>query len=83
MLLCIGESRLGSDGGTDCIRREVPATLLIIGPISDIVANGIAVGLENNAGVEMLIHIGLDTVKLNGKHFSAKVKSGDMILEIM
>lgn len=38
-----------------------------------------AVGLENSAGVEMLIHIGLDTVKLNGKHFSAKVKAGDTV----
>ncbi len=38
-----------------------------------------AVGLENEAGVEMLIHIGLDTVKLNGKHFTAKVNSGDTV----
>ncbi len=38
-----------------------------------------AVGLENSAGVEMLIHIGLDTVKLGGKHFSAKVSAGDMV----
>lgn len=38
-----------------------------------------AVGLENEAGVEMLIHIGLDTVKLNGKYFNAKVNSGDTV----
>lgn len=38
-----------------------------------------AVGLENEEGVEMLIHIGLDTVKLNGKHFTAKVNSGDNV----
>ncbi len=38
-----------------------------------------AVGLVNDAGVEMLIHIGLDTVKLNGKHFTAKVKVGDTV----
>lgn len=38
-----------------------------------------AVGLENSAGVEMLIHIGLDTVKLNGKYFSAKVNAGDTV----
>lgn len=38
-----------------------------------------AVGLVNDAGVEMLIHIGLDTVKLNGKHFTAKVKVGETV----
>lgn len=38
-----------------------------------------AVGLENETGAEMLIHIGLDTVKLNGKHFLAKVKAGDTV----
>ncbi|SHG08466.1 PTS system trehalose-specific EIIBC component [Ornithinibacillus halophilus] len=35
-----------------------------------------AVGLVNEAGVEVLIHIGLETVALDGKGFEAHVESG-------
>ncbi len=38
-----------------------------------------ALGLKSNNGVEMLIHVGLETVNLKGKHFIPKVKTGDKI----
>ena len=38
-----------------------------------------AIGLENAAGAEMLIHIGLETVNLSGKYFTPKVKVGDAV----
>ncbi|KQO12703.1 beta-glucoside-specific PTS transporter subunit IIABC [Paenibacillus sp. Leaf72] len=38
-----------------------------------------ALGLKSASGVELLIHIGLDTVKLKGQHFTAHAAAGDVI----
>lgn len=47
-----------------------------------------AIGLTGKNGVEMIIHIGIDTVKLNGKHYTPhctqgqEVKAGDLLMEV-
>lgn len=40
---------------------------------------GHAVTLAAEFGAEVLIHVGLDTVKLKGRHFTAHVSSGDRV----
>jgi len=38
-----------------------------------------AIGLLSKDGVEVLIHVGLDTVALNGRHFTSHVSAGDKV----
>ncbi len=38
-----------------------------------------AVNIVSNNGCELLLHIGIDTVKLNGRGFNAHVKNGDTV----
>lgn len=57
------------------------------GTLTTVFPTGHAVALTSADGVEVLLHVGLDTVKLNGKHFTVhveegqQVKKGDLLLE--
>ena len=49
------------------------------GEVSSLFSTKHAIGLMSRSGIEVLIHIGIDTVKLNGEHFTTCVKEGDPV----
>lgn len=57
------------------------------GTVEQIFETGHAVTLTSLGGAEILIHVGLDTVELKGKHYTIhahdgdKVKKGDLLIE--
>ena len=57
------------------------------GTVSTVFPTGHAAAVTSKEGAEILIHVGLDTVKLNGKHYTIhaaegqEVKKGDLLLE--
>ncbi|WP_103061504.1 beta-glucoside-specific PTS transporter subunit IIABC [Actinomyces qiguomingii] len=69
----------------------VPASGRLVAPadgtITVMFPTGHAVGMTTTAGAELLMHIGFDTVSLDGEHFTthvqqgAEVKRGDLLVE--
>lgn len=50
------------------------------GTISTVAETKHAVGLDSVDGAEILIHVGMDTVDMNGKGFEPLVKAGDKVV---
>ncbi|MDK8541290.1 MAG: PTS glucose transporter subunit IIA, partial [Enterococcus faecalis] len=61
----------------------VPTDTEVVAPFSGEVVSVFptkhAIGLKNEDGVELLIHIGIDTVSLNGKGFTVHVTEGEHV----
>lgn len=49
------------------------------GTVTVMYPTGHAVGIQSDSGAEILIHVGMDTVSLNGAAFSVKVKEGQRV----
>lgn len=60
-----------------------PSDGAVVAPVAGEVVNLFptkhAIGIKSKAGVEYLIHIGLDTVMLDGEGFTAHVSQGDKV----
>lgn len=49
------------------------------GTITTVFSTAHAIGLTTKDGIDLLIHIGLDTVNLKGEGFAVKVQTGDEV----
>lgn len=53
----------------------------VSGTVSMVFPTGHAVGLKADNGTEVLIHIGIDTVSMNGEGFNLAVKDGNTVTQ--
>ena len=80
-----GEEILGKGAAVIPSANQIYAP--IDGKVATVFPTGHAVAITGNDGTEILIHVGLDTVNLNGEHFTIhveadqEVKKGDLLLE--
>ena len=58
---------------------EGPVVSPIDGEVLVAFPTGHAYGLRSARGVELLIHVGMDTIELGGKYFRPRVKAGETI----
>lgn len=65
--------------GTAVIPEEGVLCAPADGTISAMFPTGHAIGMVTESGAEVLMHVGMDTVKLNGEGFKPLIKAGDQV----
>lgn len=68
---------LGKGVGIQPVNNTVTAPCA--GKITQVAETGHAIGLVSEDGMELLIHVGVDTVEMNGAGFAPQVKEGDTV----
>jgi len=68
---------LGEGVGIQPTASEVVAP--VSGVLQTVAETGHAFGIKTDDGVEVLVHVGIDTVKMNGEGFAVKVKANDRV----
>ena len=68
---------LGTGLGIQADRGIVTAPFS--GTVTQVAETGHALGLLSEDGLELLIHVGIDTVEMQGQGFAPKVKEGDTV----
>lgn len=53
--------------------------LRLMGTITSVFPTKHAIGFKTDAGLEILLHMGIDTVELNGAPFDVKVEDGQTV----
>lgn len=65
--------------GVAVIPTEGLAVSPVNGTVTTLTKSKHAISITSDEGIEVLIHIGIDTVKLKGRHFSNLVNAGDKV----
>ncbi|MEW4024649.1 beta-glucoside-specific PTS transporter subunit IIABC [Bacillus sp. YAF8] len=65
--------------GFAILPEEGAAVSPVEGRVTAVFKTKHAIGITSSRGAEILIHIGLDTVRLDGRHFEMHVKEGDTV----
>ncbi|OCB93134.1 Protein-N(pi)-phosphohistidine--sugar phosphotransferase [Bacillus amyloliquefaciens] len=65
--------------GFAILPEEGAAVSPVEGRVTAVFKTKHAIGITSARGAEVLIHIGLDTVRLDGRHFEVHVKEGDAV----
>ena len=80
-----GEGLMGQGVAIEPVEGRVVSP--VDGTVEKVFISKHVIAVKSNRGAEILIHVGMDTVQLGGKHFTAyvvtgqKVKKGDLLLE--
>lgn len=65
--------------GAAIVPSEGKVVSAVSGTIESLFKTKHAIGIRTDDGIDVLIHVGIDTVKLNGEFFTAYVEEGDKI----